>query len=228
MLTGLTGLGRAPADLPALGFLPAGTANSAARAFGFTSDPSAMARALPGAEIRRVDVAMARFGQGERPFLLWCGAGYDAVVIEELNAARTGLMGLARTAPRVLRALVRYPAPAIRLRVDADRVADASSVILANVAEMAFGGAVASKADPFDGEIDVVAIDPAPPLRILGLGLRLLARGLGSASGARRFLATDAHLDSDGVVPAQLDGEPAGTLPVSVRVVPGAVRLLMT
>lgn len=231
VLTGLMSLGEPASKIPALGFLPAGTANAAVQAFGFTSNPEELAGVLPDATVRPVDVGMVRLEDAERPFLLWCGAGYDAVVIDELNTSRTGHMGitgLLRNAPRVLRAIARYPAPPIRMDIDGLTVEDAGCIIIANVAQVAFGGTVVDTADPFDARLDVVAIDVASRLRLVGLGLRMLASGLGGARGTRHQLATRVRLSADGVVPVQLDGEPVGELPISVRLKPGAVRLLLT
>ncbi len=231
VMTGLMSLGRPPEQTPALGFLPSGTANAAVRAFGFNRDVEEVARALPTVHTRAVDVGVVRIKDEDRPFLLWCGTGFDAVLIDELNTSRTGRMGvrgLLRRTPRVMRALARYPAPLIRTEIDGRRVEDAVSVIMPNVAEVAFGGTVVDTADPFDGRLDVVAIDPASRSRLLRLSLRILTSGLSGARGARHQLATRVHLSADGTVPVQLDGEPVGVLPISVRLQPGAIRLLLT
>ncbi len=234
VLAGLVSLDRPAAQTPALGFLPAGTANAAVHAFGFSTDVEDMARALPTAPVREVDVGMVRFEEeeeDERPFVLWCGAGFDAVLIDELNTSRTGhmgLTGLVRHTPRVLRALARYPVPAIRTEIDGHGIADASSVLLTNVAKVGLGGTVIDTADPFDGQLDVVAIDPAPWPKLVRLGLRMLTTGLRGARGARHQLATHVRLSAEGTVPVQLDGEPVGTLPISVRLRVGAIRLLLT
>ena len=233
VLTGLLSHERPAAQTPALGFLPAGTANAAIYAFGFSPDVEQVARALPTAPVREVDVGMVRFGKeaGERPFLLWCGAGFDAVLIDELNTSRTGhmgLRGLVRHTPRVLRALARYPVPPIRTEIDGHSVEDASSVLLTNVAKVGLGGTVIDTADPFDGQLDVVAVDPAPWPKLVRLGLRMLTSGFRGAPGARHRLATHVRLGAEGTVPVQLDGEPVGTLPISVRLRAGAIRLLLT
>jgi len=241
VLAGLVGFDRPAAQIPALGFLPAGTANAAIQAFGFSTDVEDVAHALPTAPVRWVDVGLVRFekkplsGEAgvaeERPFLLWCGAGFDAVLIAKLNTSRTGrmgLMGLVRRTPGVVRALVRYPIPPIRTKIDDHDIGDACSVILTNVAKMGFGGMVVATADPFDGQIDVVAIDPAPWPKLVRLALRMLGSGLSGAAGARHQLATQVRLSSEGNVPVQLDGEPVGSLPISVRLRAGAIRLLMT
>lgn len=229
VLAGLMRLGRPAEALPSLGFLPAGTANAAAGALGLDPNPAAVAHALRRGEGRPVDVGIVSHAGGERPFLLWFGAGFDAVIIDTLNASRSGHMGvrgLVRNTPRVLAALRRYPAPEIEVRVDGAAFGPSSSVILPNVGEIAFGRAVASVADPFDGALDVVALPVAGKVRLTRLALAMLSSSLHGAPGVKHTTGVRVELVSQGVVPFQLDGEPVGTLPVDVRLAAGAVRLL--
>lgn len=230
-LGGLMRVGDSADTRPALGFLPSGTANAAVLAFGFGSAPATVARFLTTAEPRPVDVGIATYAGLERPFLLWFGAGYDAVVIDSLNRQRTGLMGvagLARRTPSVVGALRGYSAPDIEIRADGHTIASAASVILANVGRMAFGGTVARTVDPYDGRLDLVTIPRVGTWGLAALGLRMMISSLDGAGSVGHELAQRVRLESTGDVPFQLDGEPVGMLPVEVRVEPGAVRLLPT
>ena len=230
VLTGVLRIGASADDRPALGFLPGGTANAATRAFGFATEPAELAAQLPSMAGRPVDVGMAEIDGALRPFLLWCGAGPDAVAIEALNATRTGrmgLFGLARKAPKVAGALARYDAPPIQVTVDGTAVGEAAGTILANVAPIAVGGTVHPQADPFDGRLDVVTASGAGALEALRLGAHMMGSGLTGAPGVEHRTATEVGLVSEGRVPVQIDGEPVGTLPLSVRLQAGAVRLLV-
>lgn len=231
VLSGLLSTGRASEELPELGFLPAGTGNAAVRAFGFSADPLAVASALPGADSRPVDVGVVTYEGGERPFLLWFGAGVDGVVIHTLNTSRAGFMGvsgLLGNMPRVLGAVFRYAMPLIEGEVDGSTLGPSSSVIVTNVAELAFRGVLARTADPFDGRLDVVSAPPGSVLTICRLAASMVATSLTRARGVRHALASEVSLTSDGIVPFQIDGEPVGTLPAAVSVRPGAIRLLLT
>ena len=232
VLGGLLRVGADAEDRPALGFLPSGTANAAVAAFGFSATPNTVARTLPEANVEKVDVGIASFGGAERPFLLWFGAGYDAVVIDALNSERTGLMGVAglvRRTPSVLRAVHRYASPAVEVRVDGRETLVAASVILANVGKMGFGGTVADAADPFDGCLDLLTVPRLGTLRFAAMFGRMMISSLERGAGVgHTTVSRRVRLDSEGEVPFQLDGEPVGTLPVEVRVVQGAVRLLLT
>ena len=230
VLQGLHATGRGSLELPELGFLPAGTANAAVPAFDLEEDPRRVAALLPEARSRPVDVGVVTSGTGERPFLLWCGAGYDAVIIDTLNRTRMGRMGLSGlllNAPRVALDVARYPEPEIRVGIEGVEWARCGSVLVANVADLAFGGAFAASADPSDGRLDVVAVEPGGKRKLPALGLAVLASRLERAKGVRSRRAGAVSLRSEGSVPFQLDGEPAGSLPVRIRVEPGAVRLLV-
>lgn len=231
VVCGLMSTGLEAHDLPELGFLPSGTVNAAVRAFGLSSDPADAGRSFPSAVSRPVDVGIVSHAGGERAFLLWFGAGYDAVVIRTLNETRTGLMGLSgllRNAPRVASALARYGAPGIDAEVDGAPFGDWSSFVVANVKEIAFGGVLADEADPFDGQLDVVGIPHTGAPGMVRLAVRMLTSGLSGAKGVRHQTATRVELRSEGEVPFHLDGEPVGTLPAVATLRSGAVRLLKT
>jgi len=230
VLCGLMSLGTSVESRPCLGFLPGGTANVATAAFGFCSDPRRLASELPGMVGRPVDVGVARVGDRDRPFLLWCGAGIDAVVIDELNSSRTGRMGvvgLARNAPRVLSAVARYTSPAIHVTADDSGMPPASSVILANVGQIAFGGSIHPEASPFDGWLDVVTVENMSPVGVLAAGVRMLLSNLTSSAGVEHRTATRVTLSSEGSVPVQIDGEAVGHLPLAARLERAAIRLLV-
>lgn len=229
VLAGVMALGSSAETRPALGYLAGGTANVATAAFGFGTDPVQVARALPGMPGRHVDVGLVEVNGSRRPFLLWCGAGLDAVVIDELNTARTGrmgLLGLAANAPRVWSAVSEYPAPAVRVTADETELPPVSSVFLANVGQIAFGGIVHSAASPADGVLDVVTMDDASPQGVLLAGATMLLSSLTDSVRVRHRTAKALTLVADGPVPIQIDGEPIGRLPATVRLQASAVRIL--
>ncbi len=230
-LVGLLEARRSHAEIAALGFLPSGTANGACRAFELTDDPRIAAESLVEGRSLEVDVAVTRSSEGERPYLLRFGAGLDAAVLEELNASRTGVMGffgVFQRFPRIVEVIKAYDDPAIAIEVDGESFGRASSVVLANVAEVGLNATVAREADPADGVLEVLAVPLSSKWDIVRLGLRMVASSLASAPEVRKTRGRRVRLTSDGDVPFQLDGEPVGNLPVEVELIPSAVRLLLT
>jgi diacylglycerol kinase family enzyme len=213
----------------ALGFLPAGTGNAASLAFGFPADPSLAAQAILSADPVAIDVGFAVSASWERAFLLWLGAGMDAVLISALDASRDSTMGvggLLGRAPEVLGALKRYTQPPIEVEVLGWPAEVFGSVIIANVGQIPFGGSVTDRAVPNDGLLNVVGLPAASLPRALLRGRHLLFSSLSKARGVQERMAETCLLDSEGTVPVQVDGEPIGVLPARVTVVRGGVRVL--
>lgn len=231
VLNGLVDPAIAAGARPSLGFLSAGTANVAVQAFGLTRDPTRMARSLARPVAEPVDVGLVRYEGGRRAFLLWFGAGWDAVVIRTLNARRSGHMGvrgLVGRFPSIVRDITRYEQPAITAHVDGAPLGEHGTVFVANVGPVAFGGSITHRADPADGQLDMVGVPRATPTRFLRLASRLMLSSLASAPDVLSVPARTVALRSDGDVPIQLDGEPVGRLPAEITLLPGAVRLLRT
>lgn len=231
VLNGLMSSGVEAADLPELGFLPAGTANAAVRAFDLGSDPQLVATALHEAETIPLDVGMVEHAGGRRAFLLWCGAGWDAVVIDALNTTRSGLMGVSGLVghiPQVFRAVTHYDQSGISTEVDGASFGSHSTVIIANVGPIGFGGRVTDAADPGDGKFDVVGLPQLSALNWISFAARMMLSTLAHASGALHAPGGHISLNSEGHVPFHLDGEPVGILPAKVTLMHGAVRLLKT
>jgi len=229
VLNGLIDSGLEPADLPELGFLPAGTANAAGRAFGSSLSPGAMARALAHAESIPVDVGIVRHEGGERAFMLWLGAGWDAVVIHTLNAERSGRMGvsgLISEVPRMLSAISRYRQPRITTEVDGSIFGEHASLIIANVGATGFGGMVAPEAEPGDGRFDIVGLPHFTIFGSIRMGARLFTSSLIRCQGVSHSLGSLVTLSAAGTVPFHVDGEPVGELPATVTMRPGAIRFL--
>lgn len=229
VLCGLWALGLPAAETPELGFLPSGTANAATTAFGFEHDPVRLGRLLSGLTSHAVDVGVVRGRDGERPFLLWCGAGYDAVVIETLNASRTGRMGtigLVLNAPRVAWRVGSYREPAIHAEVDGERWEPCGGVVVANVGEIPFGGTLGDDVDPSDGRLDVFGAPTGSKGKLPGIVWSILRSRLHRHGDVRTRRGTHLTLRSTGEVPYHVDGEPAGYLPVDVRVEAARIRLL--
>ena len=229
VIDGLMRSALAAPQLPELGFLPAGTANAGSKAFRLPADPEVVGKSLATAETRLLDVGMVRHAGGERAFLLWFGAGWDAVVIDALNSSRTGLMGISGMlghAPHVIRALAAYDQPTIAAEVDGVPFGPHASLVVANVGEIAFGGRVAEGADPCDARFNIVGVPRLSVPRATRFAFRMMTSSLTRSRGVQLELGAHVTLRSDGEVPFHLDGEPVGKLPATVRMVPGAVRFL--
>jgi len=227
VLNGLVQAGRLQTGKPAIGMLPAGTGNAAAGALGLTASPVAMAAALKRGN--PVDFDAGRVVESGRAFLLWLGAGVDAVVMHTLSASRTthmGYGGILRQLPRVIRAAAGYPEPPIKVEMDNAWHGAYADVVVANFGSLPLGRRLTASADPGDGVLNVIGVPRCTQLQRVRLGMRLVFSTLAEAGAVREHLAARISLTSDGMVPVQLDGEPAGHLPATIETIPRAVSFL--
>lgn len=155
LLTVVNGVRAAGDDVQtAVGVIPAGTANVWAAEAGIPRDPTRALALIEDGDRRRIDIGVARIGDGERVrFLLVCGAGLDAAVVEAVEARPAWKRRLGRAAfgPPALAALAAWPAIDTRLVLDGDEV-HAPHLLLTLAANSRRYGGVATLAQ--HGELD--------------------------------------------------------------------------
>ena len=103
---------------------------------------------------------------------------------------------------------------------------DARAVFIANT--RSYGGPfiIAPDAKADDGYLDVCMVfsrKPAAYAAYMGASMAGMHRYL---PGVRMLRARRIRCWSDGEVPVQLDGDPAGHLPLDISIQPGAIELL--
>jgi diacylglycerol kinase (ATP) len=180
--------------------------------------------ALAAGSVARVDVGLA---DGRR-FICMAGAGLDARIVRVLDAGRRGPIRMHHYPRWALEALVGYRPPRIGVVVDGHAVADdAGFVIVASSASYGGSFTFAPDARLDDGLLDVVVFR--------GRGLDDLLRWLAAAWLGRAdedrlcriVRGREVRLESSKEVDLQVDGDPAGTLPVTIGVQARAVALLV-
>ncbi len=217
-------------DVP-LAIIPTGTGNDNASAHGLPHHPvtaaRAAGRALVHGDCRSVDLARVCCADfSEHWYLSVLSLGFDAVVNERANRLRWP-KGRARYNLAVARELPVFKPPLYKVWIDDEQLdLRAMLVSVANGRQYGGGMLIAPDARTDDGLLDVVILRPAPLPEFIQVFPRVFK---GSHVTYPRFsirTAKSVRVEVDRSINAYADGERLGPAPVTVGVVPGALRLL--
>ena len=205
----------------ALGLIPAGTGNDAARALGLPRhNPLEAADLILTGSPRSIDLGKV----GPTWFLTIMAAGFDAITNE-----RAGTMsfppGSSVYTAAVFRELPRFQPLSYTLELDGqERTLDAMLVAVGNMDYYGGGLQMCAGADPSDGLFDVVIIHPTSRFELLKIFPKVRTGGHVTHPSYERVQARSVTVAAAGV-PAYADGERLGPLPVTATCVSGALRV---
>jgi len=216
----------------ALGILPVGTGNIWARQLRlpiytithpFRLREAAIAQ-VEG-QVRAVDVGQLN----DRYFLLWAGIGFGAQVTTELEprSRRTKRLGALPYAIAAIMLAREFSGVRTNAVLDGRLVRGRTILILVSNIQMYAFFRVARQAQLDDGLLDVFVFK--------GLGLSYTIRHAAKILSGRHLQdprvvqrqARQITVWTEEPMAVQVDGDPVGTTPVSLRVVPRAIRILV-
>ena len=207
-----------------MGLLPGGRGNDFARTCGIPSDPVVACRILRDGMARPVDLGEV----GGRAFAGIASVGIDSEANRIANEAPSALGGAAYVYG-ALRALVSFKPVSFRLELDRRRYDLPRGWTVAAANSKAYGGGMllAPDASLDDGMLDVVLVSPATRLRFLR-GLPKVFRGAHlNLPGITVERAREVSIEADRPLTVFADGDPIAELPATVRVLPGALRMML-
>jgi diacylglycerol kinase (ATP) len=227
----INGLSGRSADAPPVGIVPLGTANVLAHELGLGFSAASVVRTMLGGHTLLVQPGEAADGAGARCFSLMAGAGFDAKVVAGVSSRLKRRWGRAAYVWRSLVEAMRYRP--VRYRVEIDGVVhEASSVIVTRSRHYAGPYVVAPEAALGEPRLHVCLFERWGRGQTLRYGLALLLGCLPRAAGYRVIAGRSVKVSvlsdagEDRTQPVQVDGDNALTLPVSIGLSGGAVRLL--
>jgi YegS/Rv2252/BmrU family lipid kinase len=206
-----------------LAVLPGGRGNDFARKLGIGADPVAATGLIEAGREQRVDVAQA----GGHVFIGILSAGLDSDVQVIANSTRLPL-GTFVYLYGTLRALLRWAPARWELTVDGrPREFTGYSVAVANSGVFGSGMWLVPDASLEDGRLDVVLIGDRRKLGFLR-GLAKVFNGTHvHEPGFEILRGSEITFRADRPFTAYADGDPVVDLPATVRVLPGALRVLV-
>jgi diacylglycerol kinase (ATP) len=213
-----------PGGLAALGVIPAGGGNDAARSLGLPArDPLAATGLLT--RLRRCPADLATVAG--RGYLNVAGAGFDS----EVNRVANQRLGWAGNRPRYVGAVLAQLAVGrtARFRLVLDGHAQEVTgwlIAVANGPSYGGGMRVAPRASLADGLLDVVVIGGVGKLEFLRTFPKVFAGRHVEHPAVTIHRAATVGLDADRPLAVYADGEPAGTLPATFEVRPAALTVL--
>ena len=204
--------------------LPLGTENLLARYLGITRSGRFVAEMIAAGKTRLIDACMA----GERRFVLMASCGFDADVLHRLDARRSGHITKRSYLQPICESLRKYEYPELRMYMDdAQTPLTGRLAVIMNLPVYALGLPVARSARADDGLLDVRIFQRHSAFQMIRY-FTMVARGRHEQlSDVVCVQARRIRIESDRPVPVQVDGDPAGSTPIEIGIVPVAVELFI-
>ena len=207
-----------------VGVLPGGRGNDLCRVLGIPRRPVAACSVLASGVERELDLGDV----DGRTFAGIASCGLDSVVNRIANET-TFLRGSPVYDYALLRALTAWRPAGFEVTLDGGEVRRFTgySVAAANSRQYGGGMRLAPNASLTDGLLDVIIIEDMPRRRFLRLaptvftGRHLRYREVGE------FRAREVQISATETFTLYADGEPLADLPVTIRVLPAAVRVIV-
>lgn len=218
-----------------LGVLPFGTANALARNLGLSLDPVVALDQLLAWPTRCIPLGEASTAAGTRFFTVMAGAGPDGRLVHEMVSAAKRHLGRRAYYAEAARLFLsrRFPAFTVEYRTPASprwHRTRASAVMAARIGDLGglFGGLTAgSRVEQTHLRVQIIA----PPAHIgIPAWFGFSRLGLSARNPWLQTVEVEelrCHPMTDRETYAQVDGEPAGPIPLAVRIVPDALSLRM-
>ncbi len=207
-----------------LGIIPFGTMNNIAASLNIPTDLDAACEVIAHGKQQNMDVGMIN----GKPFLEAVSIGFEVPLFSLGEQTRhQGIGGMVRAGVGVLRALMQARPHGITIEMDGQRkLVRAQEITICNTPRYGLGFAAAPDALVDDGRLDVVIARHARRWDIV--------RHYWSIMNGRRELDTRIQIrrakrirvSSKYVMPVAADGEPAGSLPATISVVPHRLHVM--
>ncbi|MGH3907595.1 MAG: diacylglycerol/lipid kinase family protein [Pseudonocardiaceae bacterium] len=211
----------------ALAVLPSGSGNDLAAALGIPADPVGAARhvteALRSGQRRRIDLGRV---EGAACFTTVLCTGFDAAVNARANAMRWP-SGPRRYDLAVIAELAALTPRRVQVTTGGQDVElEATLVAVGNGPCYGGGLRICPDAELDDGLLDVIVIAAVSRRRLLRVFPRLRVGGHIDEPEVTLLRADSVRIQGDPGWPVYADGEPQGSLPVSVRCEPRALTVV--
>jgi len=221
-----------------LGFVPRGTGGDLRKTLGIGRDSASWQAVLTAGKTRPADLGLCEYiDQAGKParrlFVNITSFGIGGLVDAKVNQSTKAFGGKASFMIGMLRALAVYRNREIRLTIkneDGSIVMDESmrinNVAVANGQYFGGGMWVAPKAEIDDGLFDVIIMGDLSKLDTIFKAGRIYKGKHLELPEVSSYRGSQVEATSNDEVLIDMDGEQPGRLPISLKVLPGAIRLI--
>ena len=219
----------------AMGVLPVGTGNVWAHMLDlpvwtpvYRAALSDAAKVLTQGEIRQIDLGQI----GERYFMLWVGVGLDAQVVTSVEPTREirrslGSLGILAYVVSTVTQLLGLRGSRVTVSIDGHTMRQRVILVIITNAQL-YGPSwrLAPQAQLDDGLLDVYVFKGSNILDVARYIIMLILGRHRRDPKIETFRARRVDIQSDRSLPFHVDGDVAGSTPLSVTVVPKALRVV--
>jgi YegS/Rv2252/BmrU family lipid kinase len=207
-----------------VGVLPGGRGNDFARALGIPRDPRGACAVLASGEVRQLDLGEV----GSTTFIGIASCGFDSEANRVANETRL-VRGNLVYAYGAIRALLGWKPARFDVRLDGGEARVMVGYTVAAANSKAYGGGMylAPQASLEDGLLDVVLVADVPKLRFIRLLPTVFKGEHVRQPNVQVIRAQEIVIRADRPFALYADGDPIADLPVTVRALPRAVRVIV-
>ncbi len=222
----------------ALGLLPMGTGNVWAAQVGLMPvptlihrpDPVSAARALVSSQRKLIDLGVARSRHHERYFMLWAGIGLDAAITQVIETDAKPVkrrFGQVAYVYAAVRPVLEARGTRVKLRVDGKAQRHRVMFMVVSNIQYYAGTYLAPEAQADDGLFDVYLFEGDGWIDSLRHFAQIALRRHQDDPTVETFRARQLDIIADESLAVHLDGDPFENTPLSIRVAPRALTVLL-
>jgi YegS/Rv2252/BmrU family lipid kinase len=207
-----------------VGVLPGGRGNDFARMLGIPLDPPAACAVLRTGIVRELDLGQV----GEQTFIGIASCGFDSDANRIANETRM-VSGPLVYVYGALRALWAWKPATFTVCLDGGEPLSLTGYTVAAANSRGYGGGMllAPDASLEDGLLEIVLVAQVSKLRFLSLMPTLFKGTHVRQAAVQVFRAREVEIGADRPFTLYADGDPIAELPVTVRALPDAVRVMV-
>ena len=233
VVSGIMSLNRQDPDV-LLAAIPVGTGNDWGREWGVTTDHKQAVDIIARGKSRIQDLAEVRSfknGKENTRFMVNIGGlGFDANVCFKVDGYKDeGKTGKSLYMRGLLRAFFGYTNKRFKIDVDGHRLYEGPVFSTAfGIGKFSGGGMMQTpEALPDDGLLEVTVIKKIPKLKVLFKIKKLYTGEIYTIKQVIHTKAREVHVESFPIAKVEVDGEAVGFCPVTVSMLPHALRIIV-